>query len=147
MLRNTTNIAINEFYKLSNTGNINQYTSSVSQGLDYDQYIQELCQPGTTWTRHERGSMTFPQSCLSRYGKAWYAFICTKRMPCTHVSDQTKERAVLLYCLVKGKKMDVGFIIKQLIMSAAGGGGGVRTTEGLPHPSLICALCAKYGVK
>lgn len=64
-------------------------------------------------------------------------------MPCTHIIDVTKERVVLLYCLVQGKQMDVGYIIERSILRALEGG----TTGGLPHPSLICALCDKVGVK
>lgn len=45
---------------------------------------------------------------LSRYGKAWYSFICAKMIPITHVSDVVKERAVLLFAIMKGKTIDVG---------------------------------------
>lgn len=134
---------INGYYQFPTAGQRNAYASFVSQGPDYELIIRELCQPGTTWTLHESGSMTFPHSRLSLYGKAWYAYICAKLMPCTHVSDVTKERAVLLYSIVKGMKMDVGLIIQQSILRAARGG----TTRGLPHPSLICALCTKFGVR
>lgn len=133
----------NECYQLPVEDFHDEYAGFISDGPDYEQIIRELCQPGTTWTVHERGNMTFPLSNLSLYGKAWYAFICAKLMPCTHVSHVTRERAVLLYSIIKGYKINVGHLILQSVLRASRG----STTGGLPHPSLICVLCAKFGVK
>lgn len=110
---------INGCYQLPLEGQNNEYASLVSQGPDYETIIRELCQSGTTWTMHERGSMTF-----RLYGKAWYAFLCAKLMPCMHVSHVTKERAVLLYSIIKGFKIDVGLLIQQSNLRATRRGVG-----------------------
>lgn len=57
-------------------------------------------------------------------------------MPTTHVSDVIKERAVLLFAIVKGKTVDVGQVIHNSICHAIQRG----STGGLPYPSLIYGL-------
>lgn len=63
-------------------------------------------------------------------------------MPTTHVSDVIRDRAVLLYAIVKGKSVDVGQVIQDSITHA------IRdsSTGRLPHPSLICGLCKQAKV-
>lgn len=59
---------INKIYNLHNEGSRSQYTNFLSQGPDYEQIIRELCQPGTTWTTHERGSK-IPTHALADMGR------------------------------------------------------------------------------
>lgn len=92
-------------------------------------------------------------SALSRYGKAWYAFICARLMPTTHQNDVTKERAILLHGIVyqfsgirhlrKIYNVDVGMIIQSSIERFLRG----STTGGLPHGFLIIDLCRQAGIQ
>lgn len=54
-----------------------------------------------------------------------------------HQNDVTKERAILLYAIVMGKKIDVGTLINASIAKYLRG----STTGALPHTSLIIGLC------
>lgn len=85
----------------------------------------------------------FPVSKLSRYGKAWHACICTKLMPCQHMSDVINQRAALLFCIAKDYSVDIGEVIYDSVLKGIEPG----TTGGLPHPSLITALCRQAGVQ
>ncbi|GMN68009.1 hypothetical protein TIFTF001_037068 [Ficus carica] len=81
-------------------------------------------------------------SALDKHTKAWLYFIGAKLMPITHFSDVTKDRAILLYDILSGKSIDVGRLIQQSIKQALRG----STSGGLPHPSLITALCKQVGI-
>lgn len=97
--------------------------------------------------------INFPHSALSRYGKAWYAFICARLMPTRHQNDATKERSWLLYGIVHHHfrannevmfyKVDVGMCIQESIEWLLRG----STTGDLLHGFLITNLCHKAGVQ
>ncbi|GMN53950.1 hypothetical protein TIFTF001_023091 [Ficus carica] len=63
-------------------------------------------------------------------------------MPVTHFSDVTKDQAVILYAILSQKSIDVGKLIQQTIKQALRG----STSGGLPHPSLITALCKQASI-
>lgn len=58
-------------------------------------------------------------------------------MPTHHHSDDTKERAILLFAIVTELKVDIVFLIQESIRKAIKN----TTSGGLPHPSLITRLC------
>ena len=63
-------------------------------------------------------------------------------MPVRHFSDVNKDRAVLLYCLMTGKSLDVGkFISSQIVQCYK------HQSMSLFFPSLITALCVAAGVQ
>lgn len=90
------NKAINRYYNLSVVKK-NEYVEYVRTGPNYKLIIQQLCQPGTELRVKEKAAMHFLLSKMSRYGKAWFAFICAKLMSSTNINDVTKEMVVLLY--------------------------------------------------
>lgn len=63
-------------------------------------------------------------------------------MPSTHVSDISKEWALLLYALMKHMPMNVGSIIYSFILHCS-----KITNAGFSFPSLITALCVRAGVQ
>lgn len=90
---------INAYYRLHTLSLSNRYEDLCPS---LDGVLQSLCKPGTQWTMKvgTTEKVHFSYSTLSRYGKAWYAFICAKLMPTRHKNDVTKERACLLYGIV-----------------------------------------------
>ncbi|EOY08722.1 Uncharacterized protein TCM_023809 [Theobroma cacao] len=74
--------------------------------------------------------------------KVWYHFLKAKMLPIKHLSDVTKDRAMLLYAIILGKSIDIG----QLIFNSI-----VHTTrsirDGLWYPSFITGLCKQVGLQ
>lgn len=110
----------------------------------FEKIVTDLCKPGSAWTsKGPRGAMYFSSKDLSRYRKICFAFLYDKFMPSQHVNDVMKEKDALLYMIVKGLKINVGNVIVQSIRKNLRG----HTLGGLPHPSLICGLCKRAGVR
>ncbi|KOM37720.1 hypothetical protein LR48_Vigan03g110200 [Vigna angularis] len=63
--------------------------------------------------------------------------------PLTHMSDITTQRAILLYCILSGREVNLGAIIAEKIKSCA---RVVSSRTPLGHPSLITHLCEIMGV-
>ena len=83
----------------------------------------------------------FPRKALVDNIRPWYAFVCVNLQPTAHLSDVTRERAILLYALVTGASIDVGRVIFYHYMHS------VRAKQGgIMFPSLITSLCALNGV-
>lgn len=103
--------------------------------LDLNEVSRVLCKPGTVWATKEGTTekLSFPHTALSRYVKAWYSFICANLMPIRHQNDVTKDRAVLLFGIVTGKRVDVGRIIYSSITRYLMGG----TSGVISHASMI----------
>lgn len=133
---------INAYYNIANMSDDDEYTKYRTEELNLDEVIKCLCKPGATWTLKGTEMLYFSHSELSRFGKAWYYFLCANLMPTTHFTELLRDRAVLLYCIVIGKNIIVGQVIQDSITQAIKGG----STSGLPHPSLICRLCKKTKV-
>ena len=67
--------------------------------------------------------------------------MCANLQPTTHLSDVSRERAILLYALATGASIDVGRLIFDHYMYS------VRAKQGgISFPSLITFLCALNGV-
>ena len=73
--------------------------------------------------------------------KVWHYFICARLMPTMHLSEVTKERSVLLYGILMGKKINVGRWVQLIINHAIRQGSG-----GIPHPTLLTELIAAHGI-
>lgn len=84
---------------------------------DLNDVIQMLCKSCTVWTTKKGTTkkISFPHTALSCYAKAWYNFICANLMPTRHQNYVTKDRVILLFGIVIGKRIDVGGIINTSI--------------------------------
>ena len=80
-------------------------------------------------------------STFCKRSKIWYYFVGTRFMPSAHLSDVAQDRAILIYCILSGKTIDVGSILHAFILHNVKG-----VSVGLYFPSLITALCEKAGV-
>ncbi|EXB93492.1 hypothetical protein L484_006967 [Morus notabilis] len=137
----TVQLAINSLYDLPDVeDHFNSFADSLNED-QLDEVINELCVEGTEWWRATRGSMTFPKECLQPGPKIWYHFLRFRLMPSSHYRLVHKERAILLYCMMKGRPLNVGRMIRQQVGVCAG-----RKNGGLWFPSLITQLCIAHGV-
>ncbi|WVY92659.1 hypothetical protein V8G54_031747, partial [Vigna mungo] len=83
------------------------------------------------------------RSFLTHICKYWVAFIHTNLSPCSHVSDLTTSRVVLLFYILQGKQINVGRLIAQEINECA---YSANSKSPLEHPSLITHLCELAGL-
>lgn len=102
--------SINEYYQFEGIDNDkDEFTKYYNNDLNLTKVIKHLYRSGAKWTSwNQYGAVTFPHKELSRYGMAWYMFLCAKLMSSTHLTDVTQERVVLLYAIVTRKSIDVG---------------------------------------
>ncbi|EXB77427.1 hypothetical protein L484_000483 [Morus notabilis] len=115
-----TSEAINSLYDLPDVeDHFNNFADSLNED-QLDEVINELCVEGTEWRRATRGSMTFPRECLQPGSKIWYHFLRFRLMPSSHYRLVHKERAILLYCMMKGRPLNVGRMIRQQLCIAHG---------------------------
>lgn len=113
--------------------------------VDLDGIVAELCVPGTVW-KFKAGTtepLNFPASTLNRYARAWNMFICAKLMPSSHSHDVTVERAILLYGILTGEYVGLGYLIHQNMIRYMSG----RSSSAIPHASIITQLCVAAGVR
>ena len=61
-------------------------------------------------------------------------------MPNTPTNSITKERSILLYCLITQRKVNLGQLIKDQMMTIP------NSNYSLPYPSLITILALQAGV-
>lgn len=132
---------INRFYELPDI--VDDSFTELMERPPFERIIKHLCQkaPDTKWTIKDGEISCFPANALDVVEKAWHMFIGAKLMPTTHLSDVHKDRAVLLYAIVKGYSIDVGKVIHQSITKSL-----KNTSKGLACPMLIASLCEKAGI-
>ena len=64
-------------------------------------------------------------------------------MPSKHLSTMRRDKAILLYALLKGYKINVGKIIEKSILSYSKS----KYRGMIPHPATIMRLCIQGGVE
>lgn len=73
---------------------------------------------------------------------SWFLLVAAIIIPSGHIYDVTKDQASLIYCIMKGKTVDIGEPVEASILPAA----REKTTLGLHHSSLINDLFQYVGV-
>ena len=137
---NFSGMAINKFFKLPDIEK-DGYTAFISRQIDYQEILREIAVPGTKWKLTNDKLVTLPSIGLTKECKAWYYFVGARLMPVRHFSDINKDMAILLYCLVTGKSLDVGrFMLSHIVQYYK------HQSMSLFYPSLITALCVTAGV-
>ncbi|KOM25664.1 hypothetical protein LR48_Vigan151s000300 [Vigna angularis] len=80
---------------------------------------------------------------LNPLAKYWMAFLHANIRPCSHVSDITLSKALLLYCAIRNLNVNIGQEIANEISMCA---NTTNSKAPLGHPSLITHLCKIAGV-
>ena len=95
----------------------------------------------TNWNIVRGEHAHFPSNDLHQNMKVWHHFKCGRLVPTLHNSEGMKERALLLYGIKRGLKINVGGWISANILHAIRQG-----SEGIPHPTQLTDLIASHGI-
>ncbi|KOM37621.1 hypothetical protein LR48_Vigan03g100300 [Vigna angularis] len=101
---------------------------------------------GIVWVGHFQRNKTgsvvnIRRTNLNPLAKYWMAFSHANIQPCSHVSDITLSRALLLYCVIRN--VNIGQVIANEIQMCA---NTINNKAPLGQPSLITHLCKIAGV-
>ena len=82
--------------------------------------LQNLTMKGTTWVPNKgEGIFMCARPALRPIAKIWYHFIRTQFVPTTHIETVNKDRLVLLHCILEGKRINIGQILKREILACS----------------------------
>ena len=93
-------------------------TGPLFQNTYYEMMMRALTKGKCEWKQHPSTFevTTFPMAALRSVPKAWYNFLCVTLKPSLHLSTVTKDKAILLYAIVKDIKFDLGYVIESGII-------------------------------
>ncbi|XP_073017791.1 uncharacterized protein [Primulina eburnea] len=94
------------------------------------------------WRMREDVHLSLAKSDLTNVAKDWYSFISARIKPTDHTTTVIKDRAILTFCILTGKTIDLGQLLQNSMFDYAKG----NSPSGLLHPSLITDLCHYAGV-
>ncbi|KOM54852.1 hypothetical protein LR48_Vigan10g074400, partial [Vigna angularis] len=80
---------------------------------------------------------------LTSLAKYWMTFSHANIQPCSHISDITVSRALLLYCVIRDMSINIGQVIANEIQVCA---NTMNNKTPLGHPSLSTHVCEVAGV-
>lgn len=120
-----------------------EYTTELkgAEETTINDMMKEITVERTKWIQSDE-NWKIARPDLTPLAKVWYHTVRTKILPTAHLETVNKERLVLLYCILKEKKVDLGHIIEREIISCSFKPKGL-----LFFPSLITSLCLKSEVK
>ncbi|KAL3833831.1 hypothetical protein ACJIZ3_008567 [Penstemon smallii] len=133
---------INEYYGLDvyKDGDQDEYTTLCQSHIDKEEVIKVICEKQPEWMDREKtlirvGSLK-KESC-----NPWFKFVISRFLPKIQISTVTMDRALLVYCIVTGKKINVGKVIYGSMEKAS-----KSNAVSLYFPSLITYFCKRAGV-
>ena len=89
-------------------------------GEELNQLLQDLAVEGTTWLKEAgEGPLKCSRPALKPVAKVWYHIIRTRLLPTTHIKMVSKERLVLLHCILENKRINIGHLIEREIFACA----------------------------
>ncbi|KOM27966.1 hypothetical protein LR48_Vigan475s000800 [Vigna angularis] len=136
--------SINNFLGTVWAGEQCQFALCMEEGTDFDYVERVLCVPGGHFQRNRTGSVVnIRRTDLTPLAKYWMAFSHANIQPCSHVSDTTLSRALLLYCAIRNLNVNIGQVIADEIRVCA---NTTNSKAPLGHPSLITHLYNIVGV-
>ncbi|KOM24883.1 hypothetical protein LR48_Vigan10s001200 [Vigna angularis] len=131
--------SINSFLGTEWVGEQCQFALCMEEGIDFDDVESVLCVPGGHFQRNRTGFVVnIRRAYLNPIAKYWMAFSHANIQPCSHVSDITLSRALLLYCAIRNLNVNIGQVIANEIRMCA---NTINCKAPLGHPSLITQLC------
>ncbi|KOM43255.1 hypothetical protein LR48_Vigan05g085900 [Vigna angularis] len=136
--------SINRFLDTEWAGVQCQFALNMEEGSDFGDVESVLCVPGGHFQRNRNGAVVnIMRADLTLLAKYWMAFSHANIQPCSHVSDITVSRALLLYYVLRGMSINIGQVIANEIQVCA---NAMNNKASLGHPSLITHLCELVGV-
>ncbi|KOM41366.1 hypothetical protein LR48_Vigan04g156400 [Vigna angularis] len=136
--------SINKFLDTEWVGEQCQFALNMEEGTYFDDVESVLCVPRGHFQRNMNGVVVnIRRIDLTPLAKYWMTFSHANIQPCSHVSDITVSRALLLYCVLRGMSINIVQVIANEIQVCA---NTMNTKAPLGHPSLITHLCELAGV-
>jgi len=137
--------AINQFYGLPDIPLevCSFHQMRLSPDTDYDSILQAVCtDPRTDWTRDRKGNILHvPKSALTLVNQLLFRFISSRLLPSSHLQEVSKERVLLLFCILKMEHINFGEIIVEGIRKI----NGQTPPASLWFPWLISSLVVEAG--
>ncbi|KOM57581.1 hypothetical protein LR48_Vigan11g061400 [Vigna angularis] len=135
---------LKKFKRREAVGEQCQFALCMEEGIDFDDVESVLCVPGGHFQKNRTGFVVnIRRTDWNPLAKYWMAFSHANIKPCSHVSDITLSRALLLYCAIRNLNVNIGQVIANEIQMCA---NTINSKAPLGHPSLITHLCKIAGV-
>ena len=101
---------VNEYFGLPTLGDGEGFIR-VLREIDMATITTTICKPGIVWKKSGDVFRHFPRKCLLDKFRPWYTFVYANLLPTAHLSDVSRDRAILLYAIMTGASIDVGRVI------------------------------------
>ena len=131
---------LNQFYSLEDI-EYNEYSAYMSDHVELMVIVNAIYKSSIQWKMSNGEACSVKSSTLTKDANIWHYFMGARFMSSSHLSDIIRDQAVLIYCILSGKSIDVGSIHHTSILHSVRG-----VYVGHYFPSLNTALCGKAGV-
>ncbi|KAK8963594.1 hypothetical protein KSP40_PGU000798 [Platanthera guangdongensis] len=109
---NFSTAAINSLFDLDD--NIVPDHTSLLSTMPMAELIVVVCSAlGPDWVNTKENALK--STCLSREARVWLYFVNTSLLPTRHLNHVQLDRIALIFCIIKGIKVNIGRIISRLI--------------------------------
>lgn len=102
--------AINAYFEILEAV-VNEYYEYIKREPNFNEVINHFCKRNGEWKMSKGLPSSFKMSQLHGAYKCWLYYLAARLISIKHVNDITKDRALLLYCILIGKAIDVGKLI------------------------------------
>ncbi|KAK8931413.1 hypothetical protein KSP39_PZI016583 [Platanthera zijinensis] len=96
---------------------------------------------GLDWVNTKENALK--STSLSREAKVWLHFVNTSLLPKRHLNHVQLDRIALIFCIIKGIKVNIGRIISRLIWTKVND----KKMRHIWFPTTITELCRTAGVE
>lgn len=93
-------------------------------GTTLNDMMKEVTVEDVEWITQD-DNLKFSRPDLKPLAKVWYHVLRHKMLLTTHLETVDKERLVLLYCTLKGKKVNVGKLVEKETLRVLLNPGGI----------------------
>ena len=137
------NKEINKTYNLKEHKDGSKF-KKLLKDLDNQMIVKLLMGGKGEWNSTKKNPYeSIARGSLTEEEKVWFYFLGSVFLPSNHLSTMRKDKALLLYAILKGYKLNLRKIIEKSILNYYN-----NKYRGLiPHPATITRLCKLGGVK
>ena len=98
---------LNHFYGLEDI-KYDEYLEFVSDHVDFNEIVNTICKLGPQWKMSNGEATSVKMSTLTKEAKIWHYFVGVRFMRSSYLNDVTRDQAILIYCIISGKTINVG---------------------------------------
>ena len=133
---------INEMYGMEGQKHGSKY-KKIADSPNREKIARKLTEGKVKWGQGRGEKKIINKGDLTKEAKVWFYFLHSVLVPTKHVCTVREQKAIILYVILKGYKLNAGAIIENSIMKYHEG-----NKRGLiPHLATITRLCIRAGVK